>query len=230
MQCASRGKRLRLDLDDWVAGHRSPRDLWPVADLAVGLLPHLQIAASRAPTRHGQCRHRRVGWRPGDYVLSGKIGVMTRTASIDHRCELSIAPAVEILGPNAGLTLVPGESRRSRWVPRLPLSRRKSDRRPCANIRRAGYFSGACGLPSAASPPGVVETRCVGFIQSRPDDTPDPGLVRQRSEWPLCKHPGDKLTSSFFGALSRTIAPADEERRWTTVSAGISLNGVSRGN
>ncbi len=141
--------------------------------------------------------------------------------------KLAIAPAVEILGPNAAATLGPGESR-ARWG--LPLSA-EVDHGPARIFGGAGYFSSGVWFAGggiagqALSRLGVS----VSFSHARTTNA-DPGLVRQRSEWAAGTAILATTHVSFFGALSRTIATADENGAGTTVSAGISLSAFRLAN
>jgi hypothetical protein len=199
---------------------------WPVADVAVGVLPHLQIAAS-VPRVMDNTDAGGSASGVGTMFMSGKIGVMNTTGVDGSGVKLAIAPAVEVLGPNAAASLGPGESR-TRWG--LPFSA-EVDRGRTRTFGSAGYFSGGVWFAGGGIAGQALSRLGVSVSFSHAWTTnADPALVRQRTEWAAGAAILATTHISFFGALSRTIATADENGAGTTVSAGISLSASRAAN
>jgi hypothetical protein len=189
---------------------------WPVAGMAIGLAPRLQLSA----TVPRLVDNRDAGGAPGGLgpmFVSGKISVLdtTRVGMVGVR--LAVAPALEIFGPNAS----PTASTSTRWG--APVSMEIAGA-PVRIFSSAGYFSGGAWFAGGGVGGHVTNRLGVSASFSRAwTVSADRTLGRSRNE--LSGGTAFSVTPhvSVFGSIGRTIATTDADGAGTTVSAGLSL-------
>jgi hypothetical protein len=187
----------------------------PIADVAVGITPRLQLGVSVARVVGSTDGSGPVGGVGTSYI-TGKISLPTGSSSL----KLAITPMVQILGEGASAALIPGESRAQFGLPVNAEVSRGSTR----VFASAGFFVHGAWFVGAGA--GVQATPRVGLSASFTRawaSTSIDGLTRDRLE--LSGGASYLVTPQIgvYGALGQTIATTPENGAGTTISGGVTF-------
>ncbi len=203
----------------WSGADTSEIDV-PIVNVAMGLTPRVQLAAS-VPRTLGSSDPSGAAGGIGTSFFSAKVQLYSDATS---GVRFAAAPTLQLLGEGVVAALGPNESR-TRWG--LPLSA-ELDRGAIRLYGGGGYFSPGLwftgGAVAVQATPKLTVNGGVSRAWRSADDGVDPTLSdRDRKEltggaaYVLAPH------IVAFGSIGRTFATLDENGAGTTLSAGLSL-------
>ena len=188
---------------------------FPIFQAAVGLTPRVQIGAS-VPHIVGSADGTGAVGGVGTSYVSAKIAVLTGGSGV----KLAVSPLVEVLSASAAQALAPDEGRTQFGVPVSV----EVGSGPARVFASAGLFSRgvwfAGGGVSLQATPKVGAS--VSFTRSWSGDGAT-SVSRDRQELSGGVSYLVRPEIAVYGALSQTIATADEDGAGTTVSGGVSI-------